>query len=95
MDWAGHAASNERVVMVRDNGVGFDPDHAEQLFKPFQRLHDTAEFDGSGIGLATVERIVQRHGGRVWATSAPGDGACFYFSLLDADAAESAGLTHS
>lgn len=93
IDVAGGTETSNVVYHVRDNGVGFDPKYAERLFGIFQRFHPEGTFEGLGSGLAITQRIIIRHGGRIWAESSPGQGAVFHFSLPTRCAIPSAGST--
>jgi light-regulated signal transduction histidine kinase (bacteriophytochrome) len=83
IEFGSQEQDGETIIFVKDNGAGFNMEYSDKLFVPFQRLHETEEFEGSGIGLATVQRIINRHGGKVWAESTSNEGSTFYFTIPD------------
>jgi signal transduction histidine kinase len=85
IEFACVSQGGENVFSITDNGAGFDPKYAQRLFVPFSRLHDSRDFPGIGIGLATVQRVIERHGGRIWAQSDGQSGAQFFFTIGQSD----------
>ena len=77
----GKHGEQENIYYIKDTGIGFSMNKQDRLFKMFERLHSKTEYEGSGLGLVVVDRIVKQHGGKVWAEGKPGEGATFYFSL--------------
>jgi light-regulated signal transduction histidine kinase (bacteriophytochrome) len=84
IEFGANMIAGERVYHIRDNGAGFNMEYQKKLFTAFQRLHRTDEFEGTGVGLASVQRIILLHGGRIWAEGEEAQGATFYFTLGDA-----------
>jgi light-regulated signal transduction histidine kinase (bacteriophytochrome) len=81
MEFGSFEESGKTVYYLRDNGTGFNPEYMERMFMPFHRLHTDQEFEGTGIGLAIVEQIIHRHGGKIWAEGKTGQGATIFFTL--------------